>query len=427
MSGWLVNFLIQFKEFNELLLKSTFLYDTPQFLIIEDTLNDRVELIKNAFQKQFLKTKIYYAYKACDLPYICEKLYKSRLGAEVASDLELDLARSIGQKEIIFNGPGKTKKEIELAINNSAVIIVDNFEELGLINKIAFNLKIKASIGVRLSMPFIKNRNWARFGIQPNLLPEFLKLTRKEFISFKGIHFHIGTEIENPGIYIKNIIFLSNLLKKLNSFDRKQINFINIGGGFGVEGYRKRNYPEYKFNFLNVIKSIPINFSRNKSIENFAQDITEAFRGRILSLKDLANVELWLEPGRWIIDPVIHLLTKVLYTKDGGIILDGNIVFCHRVVKEIHPVFNLSNFSFRKIEQKLYGSLGRPDDLIGKFYFGQELKRGNIVCLANLGAYSNIDRARFVKPLPRIVCLSNGNLRLLAKEETFEQRYQRFI
>jgi len=398
-------------------------FGTPQFLILDDQLHQRAKLIISIFQKNNLRTKIYYAYKANDVPHICEQLHQEGLGAEVSSSFELSLALHLGQKEIIFNGPGKTKEEIELAIKNSVIIIVDNFDELELVEMTASSLRMQALIGVRLNIPFLRNKAWSRFGIDPRLLAGFLKLTKKELLSFKGIHFHIGTEIESPHIYIKNLVFLKNILKKLSILDRESISFIDIGGGFGAGGYRKISFLEYKFG----VKRPNICQIKNVDIDVFAKEIINVFKCNILSLKGLSNTELWLEPGRWLVDPTVHILTEALYVKNNFVIVDTNTIACYRLRNEIHPILNISNLSPRIMKQRLFGSLCRPDDLLGHCYFGNKARPNDIICLANVGAYSNVNRMRFSKPSPNIVSASGDKLKLIFKEESFDNAYQRFL
>ena len=62
-------------------------------------------------------------------------MHRLSVHAEVSSFFELKLALKLKAKKIIFNGPGKTKKELNLAISNSDKVLI-NVDSLGELKEI---------------------------------------------------------------------------------------------------------------------------------------------------------------------------------------------------------------------------------------------------------------------------------------------------
>ena len=75
-------------------------------------------------------------------------------GADVVSVGELERAITAGvePQKIIFEGIGKTKKDIAFAIEkNIRLINIESSDELERVNKVAFNQNKKINIGIRIN------------------------------------------------------------------------------------------------------------------------------------------------------------------------------------------------------------------------------------------------------------------------------------
>ena len=86
----------------------------------------------------------------------------SKLGAyaEVVSRLEYDLAIKIDvkPKKIIFNGPLKSKDDIEYALENESIINLDSIYEIDFVKEYALNNPNKQiKIGLRLNFDISQN------------------------------------------------------------------------------------------------------------------------------------------------------------------------------------------------------------------------------------------------------------------------------
>jgi len=109
----------------ETAIKSANQFGTPQYYLDEEALKDRAKYFIDAFQKDIKKSEFYYAFKCNDLPEQIKILKSCGFKADVASLFELKLALKIGFEKIIYTGPGKTKEELSLVLNNSDKVILN--------------------------------------------------------------------------------------------------------------------------------------------------------------------------------------------------------------------------------------------------------------------------------------------------------------
>lgn len=427
------------QKYRKRFIESVKKFGTPQYVLVVDELKERINII-NQIKKYYPNIDIYYTYKANCRPFICKLLHESDIHASVSSIFELKLALKLKAKKIIYNGPGKTREELNLAILNSdkVIINVDSFEELKEIIKISKIKNKKVSIGLRVCIKTnhdVKSNydvKWSRFGIRREEISYILSIIKKEKnISFEGFHFHIGIKNRSPSLYKKSLKEIGKIIRALNDEEKKKIKFINIGGGFGVEGYFPRsNRNGFVAEMINKFYAFKYNYPMYKTvpIEIFIKAVIDSFKKDILSIKNIDNPKMILEPGRWFVSPCVHLLTKVIYKKgEHYAILDSSITMCSALLYEYHPISNLNNISYEMKKCNLLGSSLFHIDILGKNYYGNRLKINDILCIMSMGAYMENVSWQFCKPLPKIIALSNGTMKKIKKEEDFNYRFGRDI
>ena len=77
-------------------------------------------------KKSYSNSEIHYAVKACYTPSIIKILKENDMKFEIMSEFEYRLLKRIGikGKDLIFNGPGKTNKMLELAITEGVEFLL---------------------------------------------------------------------------------------------------------------------------------------------------------------------------------------------------------------------------------------------------------------------------------------------------------------
>jgi len=95
------------------------------------------------------------------------------------------------------------------------------------------------------------------------------------------------------------------------------------------------------------------------------------------------------------------------------------------LIREYHPIINLNSISNKRKKCTLFGSVQSHLGILGKHYYGKELKRDDILCIANMGAYMENFSWQFNKPLSKIIALSNNKIKQIKREEDFNYRFGR--
>ena len=227
-----------FNNFNkEIAKKIDKKYNTPIFIFDEEGIKARYQEFSHAVNNIYNNFKIAISYKTNPLIHIISLLDKMGAYPEVVSGIEYQLARKVTKKQIVFNGPLKTKEELLIAIQENSIINCDHLHEVKLIATIANKLKKQVKIGLRIC--FIGNGNWNRFGFEYNINKNITKelesainlIKQKKYLKLGGLHAHIGTNIRDLELFAilgKNMAQLALELK--NKYDIN-LDWIDFGGG----------------------------------------------------------------------------------------------------------------------------------------------------------------------------------------------------
>ena len=138
------------------------------------------------------------------------------------------------------------------------------------------------------------------------------------------------------------------------------------------------------------------------------------------------NLEIYLEPGRFLVTHSTSILLKVIATKKGCVITDGGINMLGDYKMDEYsfaPIINLSKPSLDLKKMLIYGALCDPSDLWGFSYFGENIEKGDILAVIHQGAYTFSTAWRFIKPIPPYIALSEDKLIIGKNRERFEDRY----
>jgi diaminopimelate decarboxylase len=121
-------------------------YQTPGYIYFKEIMSAQVNKLKACTHGRF---DIHYALKANPNLTILSALSAQGIGADVASEGELNRALEAGfsPEKIEYSGPGKREDELKLAIeNNIASINIENIDEIDKIMAIAKSLGKTANV-----------------------------------------------------------------------------------------------------------------------------------------------------------------------------------------------------------------------------------------------------------------------------------------
>jgi diaminopimelate decarboxylase len=383
-------------------------HPAPLYLQESSVLTTRALQMQKAFLSVLPSVAFYYAVKSNNHPDVARILLESDFGLDVSSGLELEMALSIGARDIIFSGPGKTEAELQLAAVHSdqVVILMDSFGELHRLESIARQLKHRVRCGVRLTVN--SNGLWRKFGIDPRELSAFWEDARRcPHIQLQGLQFHSSWNL-SPDPQIEFIRSLGKVLADLPASSRRQIEFIDIGGGYwpsqgewlqpsGTPEGRLREALGQSPGMVETHHRLPA-----VALEDFAVQLSAAIHEHLFSI---VPCRICLEPGRWICNDAVHLLISVVDKKAPDLVITDagtNTVGWERFETDYFPILNLTRPSLHEKPCNILGSLCTPHDVWGYMYFGDDIQPGDILMIPTQGAYTYSLRQNFIKPLPAV-------------------------
>ena len=394
------SFVSGFLRRRDVFLQTCHRYGSPLYVVEENVLLERAEQFTNAFSEVLPDIRVYYAMKSNNHPQIVKTLVNAGLNLDVSSGLELQIALDSGAVDIVFSGPGKTEKELILAVENSdcTTVLIDSFGELELLQRVASEKDTSIRTGVRLTTD--SNGLWRKFGIPLNDLSQFLDAAKHcDHVSVNGLQFHTSWNLD-PYNQVNFIARLGNTLSKLTFEQRSMIEFIDIGGGY---------WPSQGEWLQSSGASQSCHYKRHSTtIEEFAVQIARAVRTHLFPH---VSCRICAEPGRWLCNDAMHLLLTVVDKKAKDLVIADagtNAIGWERFETDYFPVINLSRPELVEHECYILGSLCTPHDVWGYSYWGKDIQPGDVLMIPTQGAYTYSLRQEFIKPLPEVVILEKN-------------------
>jgi diaminopimelate decarboxylase len=270
---------------------------TPTWVISAGCLRARLAQLQTALAK--LPARIHYAVKANDHLAILRLMAREGAGADVVSGGELRraLLAGIAPADIVFSGVGKQEWELRLALEAGVgQLNVESAEELEALSAVASAAGRTARVALRINpdvdagthAKITTGRAENKFGISYDAAPAlYAHAAALPGIEPVGLALHIGSQILSMTPYRAAYQRTAELVRHLRA-SGQTVRAVDCGGGLGI-GYRGEP------------ASMP---------EALAAAIGQAFAGM--------ELELAVEPGRWLAGPAGLLLTTVVLLKTTG-------------------------------------------------------------------------------------------------------------
>jgi diaminopimelate decarboxylase len=393
-------------------------FGSPLFIVSAKGIRDNLKGFRSAFSARYPKVEVAYSYKANCLSGVLRILHNEGAWAEVASGFEYELARSIGAsgKSIVFNGPYKKKEELEKAIEDGALINIDNESELKLLEEIASKFQNPIEAGIRLNTDVGIKQLPDRFGFNiesGRALEAVSYCTRKTPIRIVGVHIHLTSYIishevlnsqapsksieiiwpKDSGFYRQASHKVADFAEEIRKRVGLNLKYIDMGGG----------YPAVD------------------SIASYA----DAIAGPILRVFDQDEPLLILEPGRAIVNDAVQMITTVVGVNEAmdgisSIVVDAGINTVPTSSWKFQQIEPLDK-SRRNLKQTIvYGPLCLQTDILGITEL-PDLNVGDRLLLRNVGAYNIPQSSSFIFPRPSIVLVDKNKVTVLRHSETIKE------
>ena len=213
---------------------------TPFYAYDRALLRSRVAELRSALPPA---VKLHYAMKANPMPAVVAFMAGLVDGIDVASAGELKVALDAGAnaQEVSFAGPGKRDSELRQAVASRVLINVESFREVPVLQAISRELGLPARVAVRVNPDFeLKGSGMKmgggpkQFGVDVEQMPELLAAIGAAGLAFEGFHLFAGSQNLRAESICEAQQKSYELAVRLAANAPAPVNFLNLGGGFGI-------------------------------------------------------------------------------------------------------------------------------------------------------------------------------------------------
>lgn len=395
-------------------------YGTPLYIYDVAMIRENCRSFVKTFKELGVKAQVAYASKAFSSIAMLQVVKQEGLSLDVVSEGELYTALQAGfpVENIHLHGNNKSIQELSMAIeHNIGCIVVDNFYEIELLDQLlkkynkTMNVLIRVTPGIESNTHnYIMTGNEdSKFGFNLHngqVDEAFHLLHNHEFLKFKGLHCHIGSQIfETEGFLLANDM----LFKKLSKW-HAEYNYVpevlNLGGGFGIQ-YTSEDTP------------LPYEIY----VERFVQSVK-----RHVEELSIPMPEIWIEPGRAIAGNAGITLYSVGSMKnipgvrdyiavDGG--MTDNLRPALYGAKYEGVVANKADQPTTKVVS-VAGKCCESGDMLIWDLPVPTVDSGDILAIFSTGAYGYSMASHYNRlPKAAVVFVENGQDKLVVKRETY--------
>jgi diaminopimelate decarboxylase len=394
-------------------------FGSPLFVLSERQLRRSYQAAMRAFGTRYPHVQLAWSYKTNYLNAVCRVFHQEGAWAEVVSGMELEkaLRNGVPGPNILFNGPGKRRADLERACEVDAVVHLDNADELHLLLDVAAGRPAPPRVALRVNLDAGTFPQWDRFGFNLENGEAWQALSRvvsSGRLALVGLHCHIGTYVLQPAAYAVAASKLAALALRCQRELHTHIQYLDLGGGFPSTNTLKGAY-------LPASDTVP---SLDEYAEAIAGTLLQAgFRAGELPL-------LVLEAGRALVDDAGSLVGTVLATKrlaDGrrATILDFGVNLLFTSFWYDHHISPTRAFSRQTEPTVLYGPLCMNIDLLRESIALPLLAAGDQVVVHKVGAYNMSQWQQFITLRPNVVLIDEASqVHVVRAAETLEYLQQ---
>jgi len=393
----------QLKKLAPTLLESAEEFGTPVYVYDGEKILSQYKRLVHAFDG--IRFRVHYACKANTNINILKLLRSAGCELDTVSEQEVQLGLYAGYKpeQIIYTPNNVAIAELEKVVKLGTYINIDslpaleNFGELyG--SSVPVCLRLNPNILAGGNHKIQTGHAGSKFGISIKQMSQIHAIVNKHNIIVEGLHIHNGSDILDIDAFFKGF---DVLIQSGMAF--KDLRYIDFGGGFKVA---------YKENDIVT------------DVEHLGPQVVERFKAFCQAFG--RELELWCEPGKFLVSEAGYLLAKVNVVKDTGTtVFAGLDTGLNHLIRPMmydayHQIENISNLEG---EPKVYSVVGNicETDTFGTDRNISEIHEGDILAMLNAGAYgysmSSNYNSRF---RPAEVLLLNGQKRLIRKREEME-------
>lgn len=378
-------------------------FGTPVYVYHAERITEQYQKLTHAFSG--MDARFFYASKALTNLNILKHIKSIGCNVDCSSINEVHLALMAGfpPEQVLYTSNGihfneiATAKELGVHINIDSVSNLRKFgEQYGSSYPVGIRLRPNIMAGGNLKIS--TGHNKSKFGIPVEDVDQVLQIIKDTGVFIRTLHIHTGSEIKDVEVFAKGIEVLFGIVESF-----PQLEVIDLGGGFKVP-------------YAPGEKGTDINLLGIKVKEEF--DALQKQTGRAL--------QVWFEPGKFIVSEAGYFVTSVNVLKQSGDIRFAGVdTGLNHLIRPMfygsyHHIENISNPNGQPQLYNVVGNICETDTFADDRTLN-EIREGDCLVFYNAGAYgfemaSNYN-SRFK---PAEVLVKNNQYHLIRKRDTLQ-------
>ncbi|MFZ9596688.1 MAG: biosynthetic arginine decarboxylase [Bdellovibrionia bacterium] len=352
----------------------------PVLIRFQDIIRHRVVTLNEAFRKSIAefgykgRYQGVYPIKVNQMREVVEEIVDAGrpydFGLEAGSKAELAavLAMSTNPNALTICNGYKDYAFIKTALmglklGKQVIIVVEKLSEIHQIISVAKELGVTPQIGIRVKLYSKGSGKWessggefAKFGLTTPELIHAVQVLQKEGMQdcFRLLHFHIGSQITHIKT-IKNAVKEgTRIYAKLRKMGLSSLEFLDVGGGLGVDYDGSRTSFESSINY---------------SLAEYVSDIVYSIQ-EVCQAEEVPEPNIVSESGRALVAHHSVLIVNVFGTIEVGatpMALEETPDEAD-VVKEIR--YLLQNLSTKNLLEHFHDAMQRKEEALSMFKLG---------------------------------------------------------
>ncbi|WP_420149727.1 diaminopimelate decarboxylase [Spirosoma sp.] len=378
-------------------------FGLPLYVYDADKIIEKIGLLRAAFAGVNLRIK--YAAKALTNVSILKLMRQQGVEMDSVSvnEARIGVLAGFEPRQIMFTPSGVSFDEIREAIDMGLQLNVDS---LSLLEWVGQNYGDRVPVSIRINPHISEGGNIkistghadSKFGISILQRSDIKSIVDRYQISVTGLHIHTGSDFKNANAFLKG----ADVLFELAS-DYPDLTFIDFGSGFKV-AYKEGDHVT---DVAELGKQVSAAFL--KFCQQYGRDL-----------------ELWFEPGKFLVSESGHLLVKTNIVKENPtrtfVAVDSGLNHLIRpmMYDSYHDIKNISNPGG---EEKTYNVVGYicETDTFATDRSLPEVRPEDVLSFENAGAYGFSMSSNYNARLrPAEVLVYDGKPHLIRQRETFE-------
>ncbi len=388
------------------LLKLTEEYGTPLYVYDGDEVVRRYQDLYRFIT--WPKLRIHYAMKANYNPGILRLLEQAGAGIDAVSpgDVIMALQAGFDKERIIYTANNMTDAEVAQVRDLGVLMNIDSISRLSKFGRAYPGSKVCLRFNPDVcdgdNVHTMTGGDLTKFGLLMESVEEVKVIVDKYNLSVVGLHEHTGSGLQRTESVYQS---MKNLMAIASRDNFPDLCFLDFGGGFKVPYCANENRVDYAA---------------------MGAEITRLFEAYCHDYG--SELEMYFEPGKYIVAEAGHLLTTVNTLKENrGRRIAGCDSGFPQLIRPVlydayHQIVNLSNPNGNPAAYDVCGNICETGDRFAEQRELPEIREGDVLSIENAGAYCySMGGVYNLRPMPAEVVICQGRVnsarRRLSTEE----------